>query len=88
MARRMAADDQALFRAVVEITYTDTAPEEGAEPKVRTMTEHLGPYRTKGAATAAIKRADAEARWYKRYYDEVTSVGWVEKATTTWEPVS
>lgn len=87
MARSMAADDTELFRAVVEVTYKDTAPEEGAEQTTRTMVEIAGPYRTKGAATQAITRADSDAKWYARYYDEVTSVGYVERASVTWERV-
>ncbi len=92
MARHMAADDQEMFRAVVEVTYRDTAPEgpedrSGTPVEPRAFTNVLGPYRTKGAAKAAIKRADREAQWYKRYYDEATVTGRIEKATTVWEPV-
>lgn len=86
MARLMAEGDVTLFRAVRVITYAH--PTDPEDPERQTFQEVFGPYRTIGAAKAAITREEnGTSSWYRRYYDDVTVTTRIEKATMTWEPV-
>ncbi|MFD6636792.1 hypothetical protein ACFWDN_13355 [Micromonospora chalcea] len=86
MARYMGAEDEEAWRAVVVTTYP-AEPDSDYEPHrvERTTTTHAGPYRTKGAAKAAVKRESRVSSWWAD--QGVTTEGWVERAQTTWERV-
>ncbi|MFG3710142.1 hypothetical protein [Micromonospora sp. NPDC047730] len=86
MARYMGKDDAEVFRAVIVTTYP-AEPESDYPPHrvERKSTTHAGPYRTKGAARAAVERESRPARFWAE--QGVTSEGYVEKASITWERV-
>ncbi|MEV1157721.1 hypothetical protein AB0J27_20210 [Micromonospora chokoriensis] len=87
MARYMDADDAEMFRAVIVTTYP-AEPESDYPPHrvERKTTTHAGPYRTKGAARAAVSRESHVSDYWRR--QGVTSTGHVERAVTTWERVA
>lgn len=75
MPRVMRGDESAAFRAVITTTY----------PSGNTSTSYRGPFGTKGAARAAITRAERAAEHARRYWREDRTVtGHVETSSTIW----
>lgn len=92
MSRRMSAEYDHAYRAVVTVEYPATAEIPGRREACEASTDtiYAGPYATIGAARAAATRESYDARHHRRYGDPVPVIVSIkiERSSILWEQVT
>lgn len=85
MAREMREEDRAVWRAVITTIYeTHPARRAAGEYERREYKRVVGPYRSKGAASAALTAAKREAEHASQWWGATEVTGHVERGDIVW----